>query len=132
MTDDATTRWVTVIKKGLASLMMASVFFPFIADAKTARCVVKQHGSTSYSGKCEFGKHRDGTFWIRKQSGTIHPKFPVILPSIHQIAVYVISPGKAEVRGLTINGNNSRWGSAVRSKKDPACWIGSDFEICAY
>jgi hypothetical protein len=36
------------------------------------------------------------------------------------------------VRGLTTDGINSRWGTALRSKADPACWKGSDFEICAY
>ncbi len=37
-----------------------------------------------------------------------------------------------EVRGLTMDGINSRWGAADRSEADPACWTGSDFEVCAY
>jgi hypothetical protein len=48
------------------------------------------------------------------------------------IAVWILSPGKAEVRGLTKNGVSSRWGSAERSTKDKACWIGEDFQICVY
>ncbi|MFM7652762.1 MAG: hypothetical protein ACKO5M_07590, partial [Vulcanococcus sp.] len=55
-----------------------------------------------------------------------------ILPNITNISVSIVSPGVAEVRGLTTDGINSRWGSAVRNKKDSACWTGSDFEICAY
>lgn len=47
------------------------------------------------------------------------------------LSVDVVAPGKAEVRGLTSQGINSRWGEARRSKKDPACWAGSDFEVCA-
>lgn len=48
-----------------------------------------------------------------------------------EVTVSVVAPGKAEVRGLTSEGINSRWGEARRSKKDLACWTGSDFEICA-
>jgi hypothetical protein len=67
-------------------------------------------------------------FWIgNKGNGAKN-----ILPNITDISVYIVSPGIAEVRGLTIYGNNSRWGPAIRSKKDLACWTGSDFEVCAY
>ena len=55
-----------------------------------------------------------------------------ILPNITDISVTIVATGVAEVRGLTTDGINSRWGSAVRSKVDSACWTGSDFEICAY
>jgi hypothetical protein len=47
------------------------------------------------------------------------------------VSVSVVAPGEAEVRGLTAEGINSRWGEARRSKADPACWTGSDFEVCA-
>jgi hypothetical protein len=46
--------------------------------------------------------------------------------------VQIVQPGVAEVRGLTRAGINSRWGSAQRSKRDRACWRGSDFWVCAY
>jgi hypothetical protein len=39
--------------------------------------------------------------------------------------------GMAEVRGLTVDGINSRWGSARRNVNNPACWDGADFQICA-
>jgi len=47
------------------------------------------------------------------------------------ISVTMISPGVAEVRGLTRAGINSRWGEARRSTQDRSCWTGSDFQICA-
>jgi hypothetical protein len=33
---------------------------------------------------------------------------------------------------LTDEGINSRWGRAIRSRRDRACWVGEDFTICAY
>ena len=48
------------------------------------------------------------------------------------LSVTLVSPETAEVRGLTQDGINSRWGPARRSARDRACWDGSDFQICAY
>jgi len=53
-----------------------------------------------------------------------------ILENISIISVAVIGAGRAEVRGLTTFGINSRWGMARQSKSAPECWKGSDFEIC--
>ncbi|MEE9435034.1 MAG: hypothetical protein V3V15_12425, partial [Sphingorhabdus sp.] len=55
-----------------------------------------------------------------------------IVDDVVIITVAVIGSGKAEVRGLTKAGINSRWGEATRSTSDKACWTGSDFEVCAY
>lgn len=114
------------MNKALLILTLTAGLFPLTAEAKDARCLIKQNGSIAYSGSCQFRLGEGGSFSISRHDGK-H-----ILPSITDIFVYIVSPGIAEVRGLTINGNNSRWGSAMRSKKDPACWMGSDFEICAY
>ena len=114
------------MKRTLLTLALAVGLFPLPAEAKDARCVIKQNGSVAYSGACHLHLEQGGSFSIRRHYGK------PILPSITDISVSIVSTGVAEVRGLTINGNNSRWGSAVRSKKDAACWTGSDFEICAY
>jgi hypothetical protein len=53
-----------------------------------------------------------------------------ILETISMISVTVIDFGKAEVRGLTTSGINSRWGMARRSISSPGCWSGADFKIC--
>lgn len=95
------------------------------APEKTARCVITTNDAT-YRGPCRFVSERGGHFSVRKVGrGTI-------LPNITDVSVYVLSPGRADVRGLTTDGINSRWGSATRSRQDPACWVGSDFRICAY
>jgi hypothetical protein len=48
------------------------------------------------------------------------------------ISLTVVSPGIGDVRGLTRDGVNSRWGEARRSRGDRACWVGSDFSVCVY
>ncbi len=108
-----------------ASLLVLS---PIYANEKRAKCIIRGADGSStpqYSGSCLFDQVEKGSFIIRKSDGEI-------LPSITDVSVYVLSPGVAEVRGLTIHGVNSRWGPANRSQQDPACWIGSDFEVCAY
>ena len=101
---------------------------PIQARVKPAKCVIRQGpdlDQISYSDDCLFRAGENGTFSIRKNTGNI-------LPSITNISVVMISPGVAEIRGLTVDGINSRWGTAKRSFDDPACWTGADFEVCAY
>lgn len=90
---------------------------------KTANCEVYSANDT-YKGKCIFSSEKGGHFSIRKPKGQI-------LDGITDINVYIIEKDVAEVRGLTTHGINSRWGEARRSSSDRACWVGSDFEICA-
>lgn len=68
---------------------------------------------------------KNGSFSIRR-----HGAQP-ILPSNIDLSVSIVSAGVAEARGLTTDGLNSRWGRAERSRVNPACWTGADFEICA-
>jgi hypothetical protein len=78
-------------------------------------------------GPCSFrAEDRDGSFSLAALDG----KSP-LYPGTLVVSVAVVAPGEAEVRGLTADGINSRWGEARRSKADPACWTGSDFEVCA-
>lgn len=93
------------------------------ALARPARCVIS--GSVHYKGKCDF--MRAGASFSLAPIG--RASFP---GGITPVSVAIVSPGVAEVRGLTRDGVNSRWGEARRSKRDPACWEGSDFRICAY
>jgi hypothetical protein len=69
---------------------------------------------------------KSGSFALRARGGEGE-----LFPGILDVSVTVVSPGVAEVRGLTAAGINSRLGEARRSKKDRACWTGVDFEICA-
>ena len=95
-----------------------------MAEAKPAHCVVES--GPGYVGPCTFSRFGgNGSFTLSR------PKQP-ILPNITTISVTMTRPGEAEVRGLTTWGVNSRWGSATRSRSDAACWLGTDFRICAY
>nr|WP_137677926.1 hypothetical protein [Parerythrobacter lutipelagi] len=93
---------------------------------KSALCAVESSGE-EYRGPCDFLAERGGTFSVQMPGGN-----EAIAPGVANITVAVIAPGEAEVRGLTLDGINSRWGSAIRSQEDPACWLGSDFRVCAY
>ena len=96
------------------------------AKPREARCLVKAAGAPDYRGPCRFSTEEGGSFTIeparRRAFGN----------GVTSISASVIEPGLAEVRGLTRDGINSRWGEARRSKRDRACWLGSDFSICVY
>ena len=79
------------------------------------------------NGKCRFTPDEGGSFSLEHAD----PKRTIFFSEITTVSVSVISPGVAEVRGLTRQGINSRWGEARRMANDRACWQGSDFKICA-
>lgn len=91
---------------------------------REVRCVIDTPGE-DYTGPCEFHSEQGGTFTVQR-SGNV----PV--NGATSITVAVIAPGEGDVRGLTQDGINSRWGSATRSDEDAACWEGADFSVCAY
>ena len=92
---------------------------------KTARCKITTGGDV-FERTCQFEAEAGGSFavWDADEGP--------IVGEVTLISVTVLSPGVAEVRGLTVDGVNSRWGEARRSRVDKACWDGSDFQICAY
>ena len=100
------------------------------ASAKDTRCDIKTSDGR-YAGPCVFSATKGGSFSLSPagRSGFFaHAKDD---PGILEIDVDVAG-SRADVRGLTTDGINSRWGAAHRSTKDRACWIGEDFSICAY
>lgn len=109
----------------IASFIMAQQLLLAEAIARPARCVVNGAGAAAYNGKCEFSAENGGSF-------SITPVGKSAFDGATVISVSVTLPGVAEVRGLTRDGINSRWGEGQRSKADPACWVGSDFKICVY
>jgi hypothetical protein len=95
-------------------------------DARPATCVIRASGGV-YSGKCDFIADKgNGGFSVAPIGAKYFPD------GINPISLYKTGPAQAEVRGLTRDGVNSRWGPAKRSTRDPACWTGDDFSICAY
>jgi len=96
-----------------------------LAAGRPARCVIDSAGSARWSGPCLFVAERGGSFSVSPQRGSFGDGISVI-------SLYVVSPGSGEVRGLTADGINSRWGPARRATRDRACWIGEDFSLCVY
>jgi hypothetical protein len=80
-----------------------------------------------YKGKCLFMPEKGGSFSLSHPVSKDKPLYDSILV----VSVYV-EGAAAEVRGLTKDGINSRWGIAKRSAKDKACWVGEDFRVCAW
>lgn len=111
---------------GLASAAAAALAAaPAEARQRAARCVVEAPQTVPYRGPCLFEAERGGSFTIDPPRGRL------FVGDVTTISVAVTGRGVAEVRGL-VGGINSRWGRAIRSSRDAACWIGSDFRVCAY
>ena len=90
-----------------------------------AECKITE-GREVLRGPCLFESFEDGSFYV------VTDEILGLSDVISSISVTVMEQGFAEVRGLTKDGINSRWGPAQRSTTDTACWTGADFEVCAY
>ena len=99
---------------------------PALSDGRLVKCHVESAGAVELSGTCRFTNEKGGSFAL-ENANRDKPLFGEIL----MVSVSIVSPDVAEVYGLTMHGNNSRWGAARRSARDRACWEGSDFRICA-
>lgn len=95
-------------------------------QTKASRCDIGSAGGAHYKGPCRFFVEKGGSFSVSR------PRGGPLIGLVTIVSVTMTDPGAAEVRGVTTTGANSRWGEAKRSKKDPACWRGSDFWVCAY
>ncbi|MDP3555207.1 hypothetical protein [Methylocystis sp.] len=109
----------------IALIVMAQPILLLEAAARPAKCVVLGNGMTPYRGTCNFMPDDGGSF-------AVEPIGKSGFDSVTMVSVAIMSPGVAQVRGLTRDGISSLWGEAKRSKADPACWVGSDFKICVY
>jgi hypothetical protein len=95
------------------------------ARPRPARCVIASE-EAPYRGPCRFIPEAGGSF-------TLEPvRRRLFFGEVLSISVAMAGRGEAEVSGLTTSGINSRWGPAHRSRRDPACWEGQDFSVCAY
>ena len=109
----------------LIALATLACAMPAAASAKVARCVITSSGE-HYTGPCTFVVERGGTFTL----GPVKPRRLIL--GATDVSVAMKGDGTADVRGLTTDGINSEWGEARRSRRDRACWVGSDFRICVY
>lgn len=98
-----------------------------MAADRTVKCQIDSANKTVYEGKCVFIPDSKGSFALANPE-----KNKPLTDTITMVSVSIIEKGVAEVRGLTSEGINSRWGEAKRSVKDKACWQGEDFKVCAW
>lgn len=92
-------------------------------DMKLATCVL---WPGEYRGDCMFDPRGRGSFSLKREDGT------PFYENVMEIMVFIFGDGQADVRSIDQNGEHQRWGEATRSESYPACWIGSDFSVCAY
>lgn len=102
------------------------------AALRQARCKISSdEGGLLLDAPCAFSADRTGSFTLDPVRGKyLIPPRQRGDQGILSLTLDVISVGVGEVRGLTSEGINSRWGQAIRSKSDRACWVGSDFRVC--
>ena len=110
-----------------AAASLAAFAIPADAEAKPrqVRCAVTSEGA-AYRGTCTFTPEAGGSFSL----APVGRRY--LVGRVGSVSVSLFRPGAAEVRGLTADGINSRWGEARRSTRDRSCWVGSGFSVCAY
>lgn len=109
----------------VAALAVLGPAAPADARVTTAQCVIESSGG-GFRGPCRFASERGGSFSVERADGG------ALLDGVTLVSLAIVEPGVGEVRGLTQGGLSARWGMARRSARDPACWIGDDFSLCAY
>ena len=108
-------------------IVLLSISHPIVAADRVVNCQIESAGEETYKGKCLFVPDTKGSFALLNTQ-----KNKPLFNGIVDVSVFIIEKGVAEVRGLTTDGINSRWGEAKRSKEDKACWVGEDFKVCAW
>ncbi len=92
--------------------------------ASAGNCTIVSGGHTYRPSDCLIKKGKDENLnWLVIERKNGRP----LLEEILTVSIVEISPGTAEVSGLTKDGINSRWGEA---RFDGKCWNGDDFRIC--
>ncbi|MEM6748385.1 MAG: hypothetical protein AAF608_13295 [Pseudomonadota bacterium] len=92
-------------------------------ELKTAQCVL---WPGEYRGDCLFEPRGRGSFAVTRDDGK--PFYDDVL----EVVVMIYAQGEANVRSRLASGTTAEWGDAMRSESYPACWIGTDFSVCAY
>jgi hypothetical protein len=116
------------MKTLISILVLVLIGSQAAAAERTVRCQIDSDNTPRYKGRCLFiSDPTTGSFSLENpiRDKPLHD-------SILIVNVYIVEKGVAEVRGLTMEGVNSRWGEAKRSPRDKACWVGADFRVCAW
>ena len=119
-----TARHATIAAIGIGAMAIACTGH---AAEKLVECLITGSGTPTFQGNCLFASEAGGSFTLRHASG----KKPVYHDAM-DIRVVIVDTDIVEVFSQTKDGINSRWGSVKRSQQDKGCWVGRDFEICAW
>lgn len=112
---------------GLIVTGIATFAVPSPAAAQTtARCDIGNSDGESYHGPCIFTLGPKGSFSVVRYGNA------PIVEDLVEVRVIVISPGVAEVHGVTASNTELRWGRATRATSNKACWRSTSFWICVY
>jgi hypothetical protein len=96
------------------------------ASEQKVKCEIESNNVVMFKGQCLYLSEHGGAFTLSALD-----KNKPLYDDITAVSIVMIKKNVTEVRGLTTQGINSRWGNAKRSQKNKACWVGSDFKICA-
>ena len=100
-------------------------------NGKLVHCVIDSETGHSFEGGCQFVQFGgNGSFHLR--NAFINSE---LLPGVPSYSILLNSRGHASIRYkyTTLSGQDRVLSSpAVRSKKDPSCWITRGLSICAY
>jgi hypothetical protein len=96
------------------------------AAGREIKCAFSQNNAPMTKSTCMFNSGKNGSFYLESTK----PNGKVFL-DYDMISVFIVAPGEAEVSSL-YGAHPSNWGHAKRSTSEKACWVGSDFKICAY
>ena len=113
---------IAMLCMGISILTCSSIA---LAAPKTATCQIDEGGRQLYKGKCQFEAQGGGSFYIS------HPSFAQKV-GVEGLMVLLEGNNQAVVQATRIGGGGSMWGEATRSQAQKACWIGSDFKVCAW
>lgn len=98
-----------------------------VGHTKVATCQIDEQGKTTFKGKCNFRAVEGGSFDL----SNLNQNRPLFRDTMN-VNVWLTEKNVAEVSGSRKGGFNSRWGTAQRSTQQKACWVGSDFKVCAW
>ena len=115
---------IAVLLMGISILAHSNMV---VAAPKSVTCQIDENGKTASKGKCTFIPSAGGAFTLMNQS----PNKP-LFRNIMDVSVYITERNHADVSVSLSDGHNSRWGEAMRSQSQKACWVGSDLKVCAW
>jgi hypothetical protein len=125
---------VNIVKSGcIVFLFSKALIIDAYADKIKLKCLVKSNSEVILSDQCWFYKEENtNCFSLNNLDNELPTPSYSDKVEINSISVCIVAKDKAEVRGITTLGINSRWGIAERDQSDKSCWIGDDFIICAW